>query len=120
MPSLYNEYHDNMGKDPNVNLKLALSFQLYGNNYKSLEAAAKELEIKLAEYNGIFDIRNSFSSGSQEIQLSIKPEAEALGLTLSDLGRQVRQAFYGEEAEGIREESGDENLERIQGPINPD
>jgi multidrug efflux pump subunit AcrB len=34
--------------------------------------------------------------------LKIKPEAEALGLTLSSLGRQVRQAFYGEEAQRIQ------------------
>ncbi len=79
-----------------------LSFQLYGNNYQALEAAAKELEEKLAEYNGVFDIRNSFSSGSQEIQLSIRPEAEALGITLTDLGRQVRQAFFGEEAQRMQ------------------
>jgi len=80
----------------------ALSFQLTGNNFDALEGAAKELETKLAEYDGIFDIRNSFSSGTQEIRLGIKPEAEALGLTLSDLGRQVRQAFYGEEAQRMQ------------------
>ena len=79
-----------------------LSFQLFGNNYKALEAAAEELEAKLGEYNGVFDIRNSFSSGSQEIRLAIKPEAEVLGLTLSSLGRQVRQAFYGEEAQRMQ------------------
>ncbi|MDH3819963.1 MAG: efflux RND transporter permease subunit, partial [Gammaproteobacteria bacterium] len=31
-----------------------------------------------------------------------KPEAEALGLTMASLGRQVRQAFYGEEAQRIQ------------------
>ena len=80
----------------------ALSFRLSGDNYKSLELAATELENKLIEYDGVFDIRNSSSSGGQEIRLSIKPEAEALGLTLASLGRQVRQAFYGEEAQRIQ------------------
>ena len=79
-----------------------LSFNLSGNNYASLEKAAKELEDKLSEYTGVFDIRNSANSGGQEISLSIKPEAEALGLTMSSLGRQVRQAFYGEEAQRIQ------------------
>ena len=41
-------------------------------------------------------------SGAQEIKLTIKPAAEALGLTMSSLGRQVRQAFYGEEAQRIQ------------------
>ncbi len=79
-----------------------LSFNLSGNNYASLEKAAEELEGKLGEYAGVFDIRNSANSGGQEISLTIKPEAEALGLTMSSLGRQVRQAFYGEEAQRIQ------------------
>jgi len=80
----------------------ALSFRLSGDNYESLGHAATELENKLSEYTGVFDVRNSSSSGGQEIKLSIKPEAEALGLTLASLGRQVRQAFYGEEAQRIQ------------------
>ncbi|MDH3752058.1 MAG: efflux RND transporter permease subunit, partial [Gammaproteobacteria bacterium] len=79
-----------------------LSFRLSGDNFNALENAAEELEVQLAEYEGVFDIQNSSSSGGQEIKLSIKPEAEALGLTLASLGRQVRQAFYGEEAQRIQ------------------
>ena len=36
------------------------------------------------------------------MQLGIKSAAETLGLTLQDLGRQVRQAFYVEEAQRIQ------------------
>ena len=64
--------------------------------------AAKELEARLCEYEGVFDIRNSFSAGTQEIQLKIKPKAELLGLSMANLGRQVRQAFYGEEVQRIQ------------------
>lgn len=80
----------------------ALEFQLVGQNNQQLDFATRELEEVLAKYDGVYDIRNSFSSGSQEIQLKIKPEAEVLGLTLTNLGRQVRQAFYGEEAQRIQ------------------
>jgi len=79
-----------------------LSFRLSGENFSALESAAKELEQKLTEFEGVFDVLNSSNSGGQEIKLSIKPEAEALGLTLVSLGRQVRQAFYGEEAQRIQ------------------
>ncbi len=79
-----------------------LSFRLSGENFEALEGAAAELEAELREYDGIFDIVNSSASGGDEIKLSIKPEAEALGLTMSSLGRQVRQAFYGEEAQRIQ------------------
>ena len=79
-----------------------LGFNFSGDDYASLENAAEELEDYLGKYDGVFDIRNSSSTGGEEIRLDIKPEAEALGLTLSSLGRQVRQAFYGEEAQRIQ------------------
>ena len=64
--------------------------------------ASAELTEELASYEGLFDISNSSTSGSDEIKLTIKPGAEALGLTMSSLGRQVRQAFYGEEAQRVQ------------------
>jgi len=79
-----------------------LSFRLSGANYETLEAAAAELVVELANYEGVFDITNTATAGGDEIKLKIKPEAEALGLTMSSLGRQVRQAFYGEEAQRIQ------------------
>ncbi|MGB5543422.1 MAG: efflux RND transporter permease subunit [Gammaproteobacteria bacterium] len=86
----------------NIGGDAPLSFNLTGANYDSLEQAARELELKLREYDGVFDIRNSIAAGGEEIKLTIKPEAEALGLTMATLGRQVRQAFYGEEAQRIQ------------------
>ena len=79
-----------------------LSFRLNGNNFGALEAAAAELERELASFAGVFEVQNSAVSGGDELRLAIKPEAEALGLTLVSLGRQVRQAFYGEEAQRIQ------------------
>lgn len=79
-----------------------ISFRLQGANYEVLEAAAAELADEVATYEGVFDVVNSATAGGDEIKLRIKPEAEALGLTMSSLGRQVRQAFYGEEAQRIQ------------------
>ena len=92
----------NFSGGDNVGGGVPLSFNLTGPDYDSLERAANELSDKLSEYNGVFDLKNSLSTGGQEIRLSIKPEAEALGLTISSLGRQVRQAFYGEEVQRIQ------------------
>ena len=80
----------------------ALEFQLSGKHDQQLEDASNEIIAALGEYDGVYDIRSSFSRGSQEIKLSIKPEAEILGLTLTDLGQQVRQAFYGEQVQRIQ------------------
>jgi multidrug efflux pump subunit AcrB len=79
-----------------------LFFRLSGDNYDQLMAAATELQNHLRNYEGVFDVTNSALSGGDEIKLAIKPGAEALGITMSSLGRQVRQAFYGEEAQRIQ------------------
>jgi multidrug efflux pump subunit AcrB len=78
-----------------------ISFRLTASSLEQLALASKELKQKLASYEGVYDIADNFSSGSHEIRLKIRPEAEALGLTLSDLARQVRYGFYGYEAQRI-------------------
>ena len=80
----------------------AVNIVLNGADFKELQAAAKWLKTKLADFDGIIDIADSFRIGKEEIQLAIKPEAEALGLTQVDLARQVRSAFYGEEVQRIQ------------------
>jgi multidrug efflux pump subunit AcrB len=79
-----------------------IDLQLASPNVVALEEAAERLKSKLAEYPGVFDIADSFREGKQEIKLALLPSAEPLGLTLDDLSRQVRQAFYGEEAQRIQ------------------
>jgi multidrug efflux pump subunit AcrB len=79
-----------------------IDVQLQAADVDMLERAADLLREKLAHYDGVVDIADSFRGGKQEIALTILPEAEALGLTLEDLARQVRQAFYGEEAQRIQ------------------
>ena len=79
-----------------------IDVQLAGPNTDDLRAAADDVKRRLAEYAGVFEISDSFRAGKEEIQLSIRPAAQTLGLTLQDLGRQVRQAFYGEEAQRIQ------------------
>ncbi|MCE9685621.1 efflux RND transporter permease subunit [Shewanella sp. AS16] len=78
-----------------------ISFRLTSSDLEQLSQATKELKQKLASYEGVYDIADNFSSGSHEIRLKIRPEAEAQGLTLSDLARQVRYGFYGYEAQRI-------------------
>ena len=79
-----------------------LNIQLTAHRYDSLRSVADKIKHKLTEYPSVFDIEDSISTGKTELQLAIKPEAEALGLSLSDLAQQVRQAFYGEQVQRIQ------------------
>jgi len=80
----------------------ALSFRLEGRNEDSLQIATTELREALGRYPGVFDISDSFRAGKQEVQIEILREGELLGFTLDDISRQVRQAFYGAEAQRIQ------------------
>ena len=79
-----------------------ISFRLSGRDYRQVEAAADELVEHLRNYDGLFEIESSANVGPEEIKLKVRPEAEALGVTLADLAGQVRQAFYGAEAQRIQ------------------
>ncbi len=85
-----------MGGGPPVALKLQ------GSDYALTEAAAAKLADYLKGIDGLYEVETSADIGPEEINLRIKPEAEALGVTLVDLARQVREAFYGAEAQRIQ------------------
>ncbi len=79
-----------------------VNIQFSGQSYDELQAVAGKLKARLVEYPGVSDITDSFRPGKKEVKLTLTKAAETLGLTLADLGRQVRQAFYGEEAQRIQ------------------
>jgi multidrug efflux pump subunit AcrB len=79
-----------------------IDVQLSGPDVEELRVVAAEIRSRLAEYPGVIDITDTFRRGKPEIELSIKTSAESLGLSLEDVGRQVRQGFFGEEAQRIQ------------------
>jgi len=79
-----------------------IDIQLAAADVSVLETVADRLKLRLSEYSGVTDIADSFQDGKQEVKLSLLPSAEPLGITLDDLSRQVRQAFYGAEAQRIQ------------------
>ena len=85
-----------------------IEFQLVGDNLDELKATADELKTVLGEYDGVFDIEDTFGDGKDEILLTTKPLADVMGVNLSELATQVRYAFYGAEAQRIQR--GDEEV----------
>ena len=63
---------------------------------------------RLREFAGVFDVQADQERGLREIQLDLLPEARTLGLTLDNLARQVRSAFFGDEA--LRVQRGREDM----------
>ena len=69
---------------------------------------AESIVDSLRGIEGVFDVRSDHASGVQELQIELRPAARTLGLTLDALARQVRAAFFGEEA--LRVQRGREDV----------
>ena len=85
-----------------LNVGADFEIQLRAEDRDQLRAAVARFEQKLATYEGVTEVSNSFRAGKTELEFEIRETAEALGLTSGDLARQVRQGFYGAEAQRIQ------------------
>ncbi len=79
-----------------------INVELSHRNFDMLLAASEKLKNILRNYEGVSDITDDFDAGKAELKLKLKETGRMLGLTLSDLARQVRQGFYGEEVQRIQ------------------
>ena len=85
-----------------VSLGADIDLELRGRDIDELGKAAAALDDALHGFDSLYDISNSYRSGKRELTLEILPAAETLGLTQADLGNQVRDAFYGREAQRVQ------------------
>lgn len=69
-----------------------------------LDRAAADVVAALRSYAGVTDIENGVALGKPQLDLTLRPEAVSLGLSATDIARQVRGAFYGSEA--LRQQDG--------------
>ncbi len=79
-----------------------INVELTGTTMSALLEGRKRLRAKLESYTGVVDINDSFRNGKQEVRFRMKEAGEHLGLRQLDLGRQIRQAYYGEEAQRVQ------------------
>ena len=82
------------GDDVNVELAHA--------DFDKLLVAADALKEHLAKYDGVSEVTDSFEPGKRELDFSLTQAGRAAGLTVGNLARQVRQAYYGEEAQRVQ------------------
>jgi multidrug efflux pump subunit AcrB len=84
-----------------------LSYLLRHPDMAVLRAASKELQARLNSYEGTFFTRDNLRGEVDELHLALLPGAEKLGVTLTEISYQVRQAYYGEEVQRLPREYGD-------------
>ena len=79
-----------------------ISIALSSKNLETLDQASQDLISYLKSLDGVFNVYTSSNNGPEELKLRVKPEGEAVGLTLADLASQIRTAFYGAESQRIQ------------------
>jgi multidrug efflux pump subunit AcrB len=71
-------------------------------NLAELEEAKDYMMYRLGEMPQLKDITENVALGKQEVRLDLKPKAYFLGLDENAIARQVRQGFYGAQAQRLQ------------------
>jgi multidrug efflux pump subunit AcrB len=74
-----------------------VSVQLFAPSTDAMTRAADVVQDTLQRYAGVQDVTVDWEE-KRELSLRMKPAARSLGLTLGDVARQVRAAFFGVES----------------------
>jgi len=80
-----------------------ISISLMSKNLQELDEAKEYLMSRLSELPQLKDINENVALGKQEIRLKLKPKAYFLGLDENTIAQQVRQGFYGGQAQRLQE-----------------
>lgn len=94
-----------------------INLELSGANYERMSGMISLLRVRLANYPDVYDIQDNYSGGKEELNISLKPAAYALGLSLSDVASQVRNAVFGFQAQRVQR-GRDELRVMVRYPLN--
>ncbi len=76
----------------------SLDINLSHSDSATLEKACADFGAMLAEFPNVSDIDDGVTPGKAQLSYKMRPAGIALGLSASDVARQVRSALYGTEA----------------------
>ena len=85
-----------------------VEIELRGQDDKVMIPVAKKMEEALEDLKDIRRAHTDVNKPQNEIQITLRPYGRDLGLTQDNLARQVRRAFYGEQAQRIQR--GEDNV----------
>lgn len=92
-----------------------LAIRLNGSNNEQLKQAATELAQALRSIDGVYGVDDDMPYGKEQLIYQLKPTGEILGLTVTDIGQQLRTAFDGNLVQ-IFQDGADEVEVRVQLP----
>lgn len=97
-------FNFNIGPGAGDPIAIALSHR----DPQVLEEASARLAETVRSYAGVFDVDDGYQPGKEQLDITLRPNARALGLSETELARQVRSNFFGSEA--VRQQRGRDEL----------
>ncbi len=85
----------------------AIQIALMGRNQDELRASVEELKAQLLTYSQVSSVRDSEEAAVEELRFTMLPGAQQMGVSLSEVTTQVRQAYFGEEVQRLPREGED-------------
>lgn len=64
--------------------------------------AAETIRAALTTYPGVYNVEDNLEPGKRELHFDLTPAADALGLRVADLARQLRAGYQGEEVHTVQ------------------
>ena len=72
-----------------------IEVDLSHSNIEMLEAASQAFVQRVEEFEATRNVSDNYDQGKSQFDFTLLPEGRRLGLTPEDVGRQLRNAFYG-------------------------
>jgi multidrug efflux pump subunit AcrB len=72
-----------------------IEVDLSHSNIEVLEAASQAFLTRVEAFDATRDVSDNYDGGKAQFDFTLLPEGRRLGLTPEDVGRQLRDAFYG-------------------------
>lgn len=79
-----------------------VSVSLLSKNGIALDSAKNYMLSELKKYTSLKNVNENNAAGKQEVQIKLKDKAYFLGLNHAIISRQIRQGFYGEQAQRLQ------------------
>ncbi|MBY5992627.1 efflux RND transporter permease subunit [Ferrimonas balearica] len=80
----------------------AIEVRLQGDELDTLKAASVELQQYLGQFAGVHGLLDDMRPGKEELLVTLRPGAEALGVNGQMVASQLRAAYYGQTADEIQ------------------
>ncbi|MBL6668406.1 MAG: efflux RND transporter permease subunit [Crocinitomicaceae bacterium] len=74
---------------------------LTSSDDQNLMSVRDGIKKALGQMNGVINIKDNLPPGRNEIQLKMKPQAELFGVSKGEVLNQIRQGFFGQEAQRV-------------------